>query len=82
MGPTAATPEHFVQALSADRSTWRVMDRGPFEALVPITEVIDNTVKDSLDSLEIEQLQVHGKRDLPRDLQVHYFFVINNILSC
>lgn len=42
MGPTAASPELFAEALFTDASSWTVIDRGPFEALVPITEVLDN----------------------------------------
>lgn len=37
MGPNVATPELFAEALFTDTSTWTVIDRGPFEALLPIT---------------------------------------------
>lgn len=42
MGPNVATPDLFAEALFGDTSTWTVIDRGPFEALVPITEVMEN----------------------------------------
>lgn len=32
-----ATPELFAEALFTDTSSWTVIDRGPFEALLPIT---------------------------------------------
>lgn len=37
MGPNVATPELFAEALFTDTSSWTVIDRGPFEALLPIT---------------------------------------------
>lgn len=37
MGPNVATPELFAEALFTDTSSWTVIDRGPFEALQPIT---------------------------------------------
>lgn len=37
MGPNVATPELFAKALFTDTSSWTVIDRGPFEALLPIT---------------------------------------------
>ncbi|CAM9343925.1 unnamed protein product, partial [Scytosiphon promiscuus] len=42
MGPNVATPELFAEALFTDTSSWTVIDRGPFEALVPITSVLEN----------------------------------------
>ncbi|CAB1101350.1 unnamed protein product [Ectocarpus sp. CCAP 1310/34] len=42
MGPNVATPELFAEALFTDTSSWTVIDRGPFEALVPITVVLEN----------------------------------------
>ena len=42
MGPNVATPELFAKALFTDTSSWTVIDRGPFEALLPITDVLDN----------------------------------------
>lgn len=37
MGSNVATPELFAEALFTDTSSWTVIDRGPFEALLPIT---------------------------------------------
>lgn len=59
MGPNVVTPEMFAQALFEDTSSWTIIDRGPFEALVPIAEVI----ADHAESEESEQLQV--KAGLP-----------------
>ncbi|CAM9588528.1 unnamed protein product [Hapterophycus canaliculatus] len=42
MGPNVATPELFAEALFTDTSSWTVIDRGPFEALVPISSVLEN----------------------------------------
>ncbi|CAN0214477.1 unnamed protein product, partial [Laminaria digitata] len=42
MGPNVATPELFAEALFTDTSSWTVIDRGPFEALLPITRVLEN----------------------------------------
>lgn len=42
MGPTVSTPELFAEALFTDTSSWTVIDRGPFEALVPVTHVLNN----------------------------------------
>lgn len=44
MGPNVATPELFAEALFTDTSSWTVIDRGPFEALLPITQVLENTL--------------------------------------
>eukprot|EP00903_Cladosiphon_okamuranus_P010618 g10041.t1 len=46
MGPNVATPELFAEALFTDTSSWTVIDRGPFEALLPITVVIEKMVAD------------------------------------
>lgn len=43
-GPRAATPDAFVEALFNDNSSWAVTDRGPLEALVPVTRVLENTI--------------------------------------
>ncbi len=42
MGPNVATPELFAKALFTDTSSWTVIDRGPMEALLPITSVLEN----------------------------------------
>ncbi|CBJ28670.1 conserved unknown protein [Ectocarpus siliculosus] len=42
MGPNVATPELFAEALFTDTSSWTVIDRGPFEALLPVTAVLEN----------------------------------------
>lgn len=42
MGPNVATPELFAEALFTDTSSWTVIDRGPLEALLPITHVLEN----------------------------------------
>lgn len=44
MGPNVATPELFAEALFTDTSSWTVIDRGPMEALLPITSVLENMV--------------------------------------
>lgn len=44
MGPNVATPELFAEALLTDTSSWTVIDRGPFEALLPITHVVENMI--------------------------------------
>lgn len=36
-----ATPELFAEALFTDTSSWTVIDRGPFEALLPITVSVE-----------------------------------------
>eukprot|EP00752_Nemacystus_decipiens_P002572 g2410.t1 len=46
MGPNVATPELFADALFTDTSSWTVIDRGPFEALLPITVVLEHMVAD------------------------------------
>ncbi|CAM9286827.1 unnamed protein product, partial [Laminaria digitata] len=43
-GPRAPTPETFAEALFNDNSSWAVTDRGPIEALVPVTRVLENTI--------------------------------------
>lgn len=40
-----ATPELFAEALFTDTSSWTVIDRGPFEALLPITHVLENMLR-------------------------------------
>lgn len=40
-----ATPELFAEALFTDTSSWAVIDRGPFEALLPITHVLENMLR-------------------------------------
>ena len=44
-GPRAPTPDTFADALFNDNSSWAVTDRGPIEALVPITRVLENTIE-------------------------------------
>lgn len=65
MGPNVATPELFAEALFTDNSSWTVIDRGPFEALLPITDVMDNMLTSfDVDSPGKTQLEVRqaGKR--------------------
>lgn len=62
-GPRAPTPETFAEALFNDTSSWAVMDRGPMEALVPVTRVIENTMEAmSDDSPDKAKLQVRSVR--------------------
>ncbi|CAM9095802.1 unnamed protein product, partial [Laminaria digitata] len=49
-GPRAPTPESFADALFNDNSSWAVTDRGPIEALVSITRVLENTIEFMEDS--------------------------------
>ncbi|CAN0487489.1 unnamed protein product, partial [Scytosiphon promiscuus] len=44
-GPRAPTPETFADALFNDNSSWAVTDRGPIEAFVPVTRVLENTIE-------------------------------------
>lgn len=57
MGPNVATPELFAEALFTDTSSWTVIDRGPFEALLPITHVLENML-DSFDPSSVGKMQL------------------------
>lgn len=65
MGPNVATPELFAKALFTDTSSWTVIDRGPMEALLPITSVLENML-DTFDpaspgktKLEVSENMLH-----------------------
>lgn len=63
-GPRAPTPETFADALFNDNSSWAVTDRGPIEAFVPVTRVLENTMdtlKDGSDEkiyLQVKETRV------------------------
>lgn len=77
-GPRAPTPDTFADALFNDNSSWAVTDRGPIEALAPITRVLENTIEfmeDSnpdKDSPEVQFLRLLA-RSLFRDTKQRAF---------
>lgn len=66
-GPRASTPETFADALFNDNSSWAVTDRGPIEALVPVTRVLESTIEfleddnEDKDTLQVKVLRVFPK---------------------
>lgn len=62
MGPNVATPELFAEKLFTDSTSWTVIDRGPFEALVPITQVME-TMLPSFDAASASKRQLEVRED-------------------